>query len=81
MLFGAQLVAGIGGELCRTLGLAYMDDNVKKSKAPALVSFSLFLFMMGPALGFSLASFSLNIYISPTLTPVITTLDPRYLYI
>lgn len=35
--------------------------------------------MLGPATGYALASFSLNIYIAPELTPVITNKDPRWL--
>lgn len=38
LLFIAQLVAGVGQTLCSTLGFSYMDDNIKKSKTPALMS-------------------------------------------
>ena len=38
LLFMGQLVAGIGQSLYYTLGVAYMDDNIKKSKTPALIS-------------------------------------------
>lgn len=37
-LFGAQLIAGIGQTLKHTLGISYLDDNIKKSKTPALLS-------------------------------------------
>ncbi|KAK0090045.1 hypothetical protein PV325_003858 [Microctonus aethiopoides] len=79
LLFTAQLVSGIGGSLYYTLGVSYMDDNIQKSKTPALISFSYFLRMLGPAIGYGLASFCLKFYISPTLTPTITTTDPRWL--
>lgn len=81
LLFTAQLVSGIGGSLYYTLGVSYMDDNIKKSKTPVSISFSYFLRMLGPAIGYGLASFSLKFYISPTLTPTITTTDPRQLFI
>lgn len=77
LLFIAQLVSGVGGSLYYTLGVSYMDDNIQKSKTPALISFSYFLRMLGPAIGYGLASFALKFYISPTLTPTITTQDPR----
>lgn len=77
LLFLAQLVSGIGGSLYYTLGVSYMDDNIQKSKTPALISFSYFLRMLGPAIGYGLASFALKFYISPTLTPTITMQDPR----
>ncbi|CAL1679964.1 unnamed protein product [Lasius platythorax] len=79
LLFMAQLVSGVGGSLYYTLGVSYMDDNIQKSKTPALISFSYFLRMLGPAIGYGLASFALKFYISPTLTPTITMQDPRWL--
>ncbi|GLG94711.1 Solute carrier organic anion transporter family member [Gryllus bimaculatus] len=79
LLFVANFVSGIGGSLYYTLGVTYMDDNIKKSKTPALISFSYFIRMLGPAIGYSLASVCLKLYISPTLTPTIKTDDPRWL--
>ncbi|XP_067011067.2 solute carrier organic anion transporter family member 74D [Anabrus simplex] len=79
LLFIANFVAGIGGSLYYTLGVTYMDDNIKRSKTPALISFSYFIRMLGPAIGYALASVCLKLYISPTLTPSITTDDPRWL--
>lgn len=38
ILFGAQLVAGVGAAIYSSLGVIYMDDNVKKSKSPFLLS-------------------------------------------
>lgn len=77
--FVAQLVAGIGQSLKHTLGLSYLDDNIKKSKAPALMSISYFIRLLGPAIGFNLASLSLGIYVAPDLTPTIATKDPRWI--
>lgn len=77
ILFTAKFLSGIGGSLLFTLGVSYMDDNIQKSKTPALVSVTYFIRMLGPALGYGLASFTLNFYISPTLTPTISVKDPR----
>ncbi|XP_034248496.1 solute carrier organic anion transporter family member 74D [Thrips palmi] len=79
ILFLAQLVSGIGGSLYYTIGVSYMDDNIKKDKTPALISFSYFLRMLGPCIGYALASFCLKLYISPTLSPTIDNKDPRWL--
>ncbi|XP_054269028.1 solute carrier organic anion transporter family member 74D-like isoform X1 [Macrosteles quadrilineatus] len=79
ILFLAQLISGIGDSLYHSLGVSYMDDNTKRSKTPALVSLSYFLRMLGPAIGYSLASACLTTYISPSLTPTITPSDPRWL--
>lgn len=38
ILFSGQLLAGIAQTLYFVLGVAYMDDNIKKSKMPALLS-------------------------------------------
>lgn len=38
IFFCAQLVAGVGAALYSSLGVIYMDDNVKKSKSPVLLS-------------------------------------------
>lgn len=79
ILFLAQLISGVGSSLYYTLGVSYMDDNVKKSKTPALISLSYFLRMLGPAMGYALASVCLKMYISPSLTPTISNTDPRWL--
>lgn len=67
LFFVAQLIAGVGQTICSTLGISYMDDNIKKSKTPALMSkpltfevtytytfligISFFMRLLGPALG------------------------------
>ncbi|XP_030370768.1 solute carrier organic anion transporter family member 74D [Scaptodrosophila lebanonensis] len=79
ILFVAQFISGIGGSLYYTLGVSYMDDNTKKSKTPALLSLSYFLRMLGPAIGYALASFCLRLYIAPQIHPVINNKDPRWL--
>ncbi|XP_026465595.1 solute carrier organic anion transporter family member 5A1-like [Ctenocephalides felis] len=79
ILFAAQFISGIGGSLYYTLGISYMDDNVKKSKTPALMSFSIFLRTLGPAVGYALSSLCLKFFISPSLTPVINNTDMRWL--
>ncbi|XP_044742065.1 solute carrier organic anion transporter family member 74D [Chrysoperla carnea] len=79
ILFIAQLISGVGGSLYHTLGVSYMDDNIKKSKTPALISISYFIRLLGPAFGYALASACLKIYISPYLTPIIDQRDSRWL--
>nr|CAD7602918.1 unnamed protein product [Timema genevievae] len=79
IFFTANFIAGIGGALYHTIGMSYMDDNIEKHKIPFLISLSHFLRLLGPAIGYSLASLSLEFFISPTLTPLIGTKDPRWL--
>ncbi|XP_017054172.1 solute carrier organic anion transporter family member 74D isoform X2 [Drosophila ficusphila] len=78
-LFAAQLISGVGQALFYTLGIAYMDDNATKSKTPALLSMSMFLRMLGPAIGYSLAALCLRLYIEPSLEPLIGREDPRWM--
>ncbi|KAH8290809.1 hypothetical protein KR054_006054 [Drosophila jambulina] len=78
-LFVAQLISGVGQALFYTLGIAYMDDNGTKSKTPAMLSLSTFLRMLGPAIGYSLAALCLRLYIEPTLEPLISREDPRWM--
>lgn len=40
---------------------------------------SYFLKMLGPAIGYALASFCLKIYVAPGMTPTITDRDPRWI--
>uniref|UniRef100_A0A1I8PZI4 Solute carrier organic anion transporter family member n=2 Tax=Stomoxys calcitrans TaxID=35570 RepID=A0A1I8PZI4_STOCA len=79
LLFVAQFIAGVGGSLYYTLGVSYMDDNTEKSKAPAMLSISYFFGLLGPSLGYTLASICLRIYIAPLLTPIINNRDSRWL--
>lgn len=38
LLFGAQLISGVGQTLFYSLGTTYMDDNVQKSKTASFIS-------------------------------------------
>ena len=37
ILFVSQLIGGVGGSLYYSLGYAYMDDNIKKTKSPLII--------------------------------------------
>jgi solute carrier organic anion transporter family, member 5A len=75
----SSVVGGFGGAIYGTLGNVYIDDNVKKSKAPILLCLSSFIRLLAPAVGFSMASYSLRLYIAPNLHPKITDEDPRWI--
>ncbi|KAL7736164.1 hypothetical protein ACLKA6_003710 [Drosophila palustris] len=79
VLFAGEFLAGIGFGLFWSIGIAYMDDNTSKAKSPALLSATAFLRMLGPAIGYSLASMCLRLYIEPNLEPLIKPGDPRWL--
>lgn len=48
-------------------------------KSKTLLGISFFMRLLGPAVGYALASVCLKMYISPDLTPVIDNKDPRWL--
>ncbi|XP_039482175.1 solute carrier organic anion transporter family member 74D [Drosophila santomea] len=79
LFFIAQFIGGIGCSLFYAPGLSYMDDNSASSKTPAMLSWSSFLRMLGPAMGFSMVSLCLRLYIDPFKKPLITTSDPRWM--
>ncbi|XP_068085644.1 solute carrier organic anion transporter family member 74D isoform X2 [Anabrus simplex] len=79
ILFMAHIILGIGGSMYYTLGMAYLDDNTKRSKAPVYLAITQCVRMLGPTLGFVLASYTLSKYVDPSLHPTIGTKDPRWI--
>ncbi|XP_014214478.1 solute carrier organic anion transporter family member 4C1-like [Copidosoma floridanum] len=79
LVFFSQFILGIGTTLYYGLGQTYMDDNTKKKNVPMLLGFTFALRTVGPALGFVLSYLCLNLYIDPTLHPIIDQKDPRWL--
>lgn len=72
-------VAGVGGSIYFVLAPVYIDDNVKKSKAPIILSLSNLVRLFAPIIGYSLASYCLKIFIDPSLHPKIKDDDPRWI--
>jgi MFS family permease len=75
----ACVIEGFGESIFNILGATYIDNNVKKSRAPILYCLTSFVRLLGPALGFSLASFSLKQFVNPKLHPKINDEDPRWI--
>lgn len=75
----SNALSGVGGGIYMTLGAVYVDDNVKKSKAPLMLCLASFVRLLAPALGYSLASFCVKIYVAPSLHPKISEDDPRWI--
>ena len=79
LVFLSQFILGIGTTLYYGLGQTYLDDNTKKKNTPMLLGFTFALRTVGPAIGFLLGYGCLSLYIDPSLHPVITKKDPRWL--
>lgn len=77
LIFLSQFVLGIGNTLYYALGQSYLDDNTHQEKTPLMFGYAYAMRMFGPVLGIGLAYVCLNIYINPSLTPIITKKDPR----
>ena len=75
----SQILGGFGGAIYGVLGPVYIDDNVKNSKAPLLLCITHFVRLLSSAIGYSMASYCLNFFISPSLHPKITDEDPRWI--
>ncbi|XP_058123534.1 solute carrier organic anion transporter family member 74D-like [Anopheles ziemanni] len=78
VLFFASFLSGIGMSLYFTLGLTYLDDNVRKEKVPFLSSLAAFGRRLGPLVGFSLASLCLRYFVYPGVDPGYSSSDPRW---
>lgn len=75
----SSALAGCGGAIYGILGATYIDDNVKKSQAPLLFCIASFVRLLGPALGYNMASYFLKFYVQPDLHPKINDEDPRWI--
>uniref|UniRef100_A0AAG5DD52 Solute carrier organic anion transporter family member n=1 Tax=Anopheles atroparvus TaxID=41427 RepID=A0AAG5DD52_ANOAO len=78
VLFFGSFLSGIGTSLYFTLGLTYLDDNVRKEKVPFLSSLAAFGRRMGPLVGFSMASLCLRYFVYPGVDPGYGQSDPRW---
>uniref|UniRef100_A0A1B6M0J5 Solute carrier organic anion transporter family member n=2 Tax=Graphocephala atropunctata TaxID=36148 RepID=A0A1B6M0J5_9HEMI len=79
LIFMSQFLLGVGVSMYWTLGVAYLDDNVKKNQTPWLVAISSTIRLFGSPIGFWLASKSVEYYVDPSLSPPITDKDPRWI--
>lgn len=79
LIFFSQFVLGIGNTLYYSLGQSYIDDNIKQRNTPIVLSYAFTLRLCGSVVGIGLAYVTSRIYIDPTLTPMISPNDPRWL--
>lgn len=73
------MITGLAEAFIIPLSISYLDNNVKKSKMPLMLTLTSFMRMLAPLVGFSLASYCLKVYVEPTLTPLIQNDDPRWI--
>ncbi|XP_027205344.2 solute carrier organic anion transporter family member 74D-like [Dermatophagoides pteronyssinus] len=79
ILWIACLLNGLGYTAFYTIGLPYVDDNIKKKNSPIYLSTISTIRLLGPTLGFTLSSISLRFYENPLLPPSFDNHDPRWI--
>lgn len=79
IFFVSFLVIGVGTSVYHTLGVSYLDDNVRKNKTPFLLAIWQCIRMLGPTVGFLYGSYALQMYVVPSVHPTITSDDPRWI--
>lgn len=79
LIFLSQFVLGIGNTMYYALGHSYLDDSIKRTKTAMMLAIAMSLRFSGSAIGFALGFFSLNLFVDPTKTPLISSNDPRWL--
>ncbi|XP_078668259.1 solute carrier organic anion transporter family member 2A1-like [Branchiostoma floridae x Branchiostoma belcheri] len=79
----AQIIIGLGNTPMMTLGIAYLDDHVKKADSSLYLSCCWMMLVFAPAVGFLLSAITLTWYVDvdrvDVSTIAITPLDPRWL--
>lgn len=67
---------GIGQTAIATLGIPYIDDNVKSKQSPLYMAITIGVRVLGPALGYYLGSFCIRMYVD--LTKNVDPTDPNF---
>ncbi|GFY77669.1 solute carrier organic anion transporter family member 4C1 [Trichonephila inaurata madagascariensis] len=79
ILFIANFLNGFGSMAYYTIGVPYLDDNVKKKNSPLYLGTMFALRIVGPTLGFMLSSFCLKFYENPFVDPGYDKNDPKWI--
>ncbi|KAF2368549.1 Organic anion transporter polypeptide OATP [Trinorchestia longiramus] len=79
ILFLSQFFLGITVSSYYSIGLIYLDDNVKKTETSLYYGISLVVRVLGPVMGFFLGSQCLSYWIDPSQSPDISQRDPRWM--
>uniref|UniRef100_A0A7N9AUG8 Solute carrier organic anion transporter family member n=1 Tax=Mastacembelus armatus TaxID=205130 RepID=A0A7N9AUG8_9TELE len=73
-----QFLHGVGATPLYTLGVTYLDENVKSSYAPVYIGIFYTAAILGPAAGYLLGGYFLNIYTEIHLTTEMTPENPLW---
>uniref|UniRef100_A0A3Q3IDE3 Solute carrier organic anion transporter family member n=1 Tax=Monopterus albus TaxID=43700 RepID=A0A3Q3IDE3_MONAL len=73
-----QLLHGVGATPLYTLGVTYLDENVKSNYAPVYIGIFYTAAIVGPAAGYLLGGYFLNIYTEIHLSTEMTPENPLW---
>ncbi|CAB1335918.1 unnamed protein product [Coregonus sp. 'balchen'] len=73
-----QFLHGVGATPLYTLGVTYLDENVKSSYAPVYIGIFYTAAIVGPAAGYLLGGYFLNIYTEVHMTTELTPENPLW---
>nr|XP_046252002.1 solute carrier organic anion transporter family member 4A1 [Scatophagus argus]XP_046252003.1 solute carrier organic anion transporter family member 4A1 [Scatophagus argus]XP_046252004.1 solute carrier organic anion transporter family member 4A1 [Scatophagus argus] len=73
-----QFLHGVGATPLYTLGVTYLDENVKSSYAPVYIGIFYTAAIVGPAAGYLLGGYFLNIYTEVQMTTEMTPENPLW---
>lgn len=68
---------GIGQTAIATLGIPYIDDNVKSKQSPLYMAITIGVRVLGPALGYYLGSLCVRLYVVPGMD--VDHKDPNFI--
>lgn len=68
---------GIGQTAIATLGIPYIDDNVKSKQSPLYMAITIGVRILGPALGYYLGSICIRQYVDLSMT--VDHTDPNFI--
>ncbi|TRY69950.1 hypothetical protein TCAL_04473 [Tigriopus californicus] len=78
IVFIGIVLTGIGNCVFWSFGIAYLDDNSGHGNSPIMLSITYTFRLLGPTLGFLLASFCLKTFVNPGVDPGYDETDPRW---
>ncbi|XP_004565556.1 solute carrier organic anion transporter family member 4A1 [Maylandia zebra] len=73
-----QFLHGMGATPLYTLGVTYLDENVNSNYAPVYIGIFYTAAIVGPAAGYLLGGYFLNMYTEIHLTPEMTPENPHW---
>ncbi|XP_066956318.1 solute carrier organic anion transporter family member 74D-like [Macrobrachium rosenbergii] len=76
--FLGQVMSGLANVCFYVVGYSYLDEAVSKDKVPLYFAVSGCMRIFGPVVGTALASYTVSLWVDPTVEPVIKDNHPQW---